>query len=128
MDARTIFVKRVALLTLGMIALGLVTSLGTATVLAQTTEPGQQAQNQAEGDGENNEDAAHRWDLSVAIAVAIAVPCLAAGYAVGKVGAAALGAASENPELLTRSLLFVALAEGIAIYGLLVAVLIYMKL
>jgi V/A-type H+-transporting ATPase subunit K len=69
-----------------------------------------------------------RWDLSVAIAVAIGVPSLAAGYAVGRIGAAALGAASEKPELLTRSLLFVALAEGIAIYGLLVAVLLYVKL
>ena len=66
--------------------------------------------------------------MNVPIAVAIAIPCLAAGYAVGKVGAAALGAASEKPELLTRSLLFVALAEGIAIYGLLVAVLLYLKL
>ncbi|MHC4591952.1 MAG: ATP synthase subunit C [Planctomycetota bacterium] len=64
----------------------------------------------------------------MAIAVAIGVPCLAAGYAVGRVGAAALGAASEKPELLARSLLFVALAEGIAIYGLLVAVLLYLKL
>ena len=72
--------------------------------------------------------AATRWDLSMAIAVAISIPCLAAGYAVGKVGAAALGAASEKPELLTRSLLFVALAEGIAIYGLLVSVLLYLKL
>ncbi len=69
-----------------------------------------------------------RWDLAVAIAIAIGVPCLAAGYAVGKVGAAALGAAAEKPELLTRSLLFVALAEGIAIYGLLVAVLLYLKM
>ena len=69
-----------------------------------------------------------RWDLSIAIAVAIGLPCLAAGYAVGRVGAAALGAASEKPELLTRSLLFVALAEGIAIYGLLVAVLLWFKL
>jgi F0F1-type ATP synthase membrane subunit c/vacuolar-type H+-ATPase subunit K len=66
-----------------------------------------------------------RWDLSLSISVAIGIPCLAAGYAVGKVGAAALGAASEKPELLTRSLIFVALAEGIAIYGLLVAVLLY---
>jgi V/A-type H+-transporting ATPase subunit K len=72
--------------------------------------------------------AATRWDLCMAIAVAIGVPCLAAGYAVGRVGAAALGAASEKPELLARSLLFVALAEGIAIYGLLVAVLLYLKL
>lgn len=64
-----------------------------------------------------------RWDLAIAIAVSIGLPCLAAGYAVGKVGAAALGAASERPELLARGLLFVALAEGIAIYGVLMAVL-----
>ena len=124
MDARRTFIKRVALLTLGMIALGIITSLGTATVLAQD-ETGQEQVVQEDGD---TNDAAHRWDLSVAIAVAISIPCLAAGYAVGKVGAAALGAASEKPEILTRSLLFVALAEGIAIYGLLVAVLVYMKL
>jgi V/A-type H+-transporting ATPase subunit K len=72
--------------------------------------------------------ASTRWDLSIAIAVAIGLPCLAAGYAVGRVGAAALGAASEKPELLTRSLLFVALAEGIAIYGLLVALLLLGKM
>lgn len=65
-----------------------------------------------------------RWDLAFAIAVSIGLPCLGAGYAVGKVGAAALGAASEKPELLTRGLLFVALAEGIAIYGLLMAILV----
>jgi V/A-type H+-transporting ATPase subunit K len=124
MDARTTFIKRVALLTLGMIALGIITSLGTATVLAQEGTDHEQVV----AEDEDTNDAAHRWDLSVAIAVAISVPCLAAGYAVGKVGAAALGAASEKPEILTRSLLFVALAEGIAIYGLLVAVLVYMKL
>jgi len=72
--------------------------------------------------------AADRWDLSIALAVAIGLPCLGAAYAVGKVGAAALGAASERPELLTRSLLFVALAEGIAIYGLLIAILIWAKM
>jgi V/A-type H+-transporting ATPase subunit K len=44
------------------------------------------------------------------------------------VGAAALGAASENPEILGRSLLFVALAEGIAIYGLLMGVLLWIKI
>ena len=69
-----------------------------------------------------------RWDLSIAIAVAIGLPCVAAGYAVGRIGAAALGAASEKPELLMRSLLFVALAEGIAIYGLLVSVMLWLKM
>ncbi len=69
-----------------------------------------------------------RWDLSLAIAVSIGLSCLAAGYAVGKVGAAALGAASERPELLARSLVFVALGEGLAIFGFLVALLLWLKL
>ena len=72
--------------------------------------------------------APQRYDLAIAISVSIGLSCLGAGYAVGKVGAAALGAASEKPELLTRGLLFVALAEGIAIYGLLIAVLLWIKL
>ena len=50
-----------------------------------------------------------------------------AGFAVGKIGAAALGAAAEHPELLARSLLFVALAEGLAVLGFAVAMLIVMK-
>ena len=65
---------------------------------------------------------------AVAIAVVISLSCLAAGYAVGKVGSAAMGAASEKPELMGRALLFVALAEGIAIYGVLAAILLYTKI
>ena len=65
---------------------------------------------------------------AIAIAVVISVSCLAAGYAVGKVGSAAMGAASEKPELMGRALLFVALAEGIAIYGVLAAILLYTKI
>lgn len=59
-----------------------------------------------------------RWALALSAAIAVSIACLAAGYAVGQVGAAALGAASERPELLGRSLILVGLAEGIAIYGL----------
>lgn len=108
------------MLTLILAALCLTTGVGVATAFAQETEEATTATEQVTSQT--------RWDLAMAIAVAIGLPCLAAGYAVGKVGAAALGAASENPELLTRSLLFVALAEGIAIYGLLVAVLLYIKI
>lgn len=66
--------------------------------------------------------------FAIAIAVVISLSCLAAGYAVGKVGAAAMGAASERPEIVGRALLFVALAEGIAIYGVLAAILLYTKI
>lgn len=119
------YVGNVLMLTAVLAAFCIATGLGVATALGADGEGG------AARVGESvsaDVVGAVRWDLSMAIAVAIAVPCLAAGYAVGKVGAAALGAAAEKPELLTRSLLFVALAEGIAIYGLLVAVLLYMKL
>ena len=39
----------------------------------------------------------------------------------GIAGAAAIGAVAEKPELLGRTLIFVGLAEGIAIYGLIIA-------
>ena len=66
--------------------------------------------------------------IAIAVAVIIAVSCWSAAYAVARVGSAALGAASENPELLGRSLIFVGLAEGIAIYGLIIAIMLLMKI
>jgi V/A-type H+-transporting ATPase subunit K len=63
------------------------------------------------------------WAM-VAAAVAAGLSTLAAGYAVAVVGSAAVGALAEKPELLGRMLILVGLAEGIAIYGLIVAVLI----
>ena len=59
-----------------------------------------------------------------AAAIAVAVSCLAAGIAVGQVGSSAIGAISEKPELFGRALTFVGLAEGIAIWGLIIAILI----
>jgi V/A-type H+-transporting ATPase subunit K len=47
---------------------------------------------------------------------------------VAVVGAAALGAMSEKPELAGRALIFMGLAEGIAIYGLIVAIMILGRL
>ena len=66
--------------------------------------------------------------LASAAAFTTAISILGAGFAVGKIGAAALGAAAEHPELLARSLLFVALAEGLAVLGFAVAMMIVMKI
>ena len=60
----------------------------------------------------------------LAAAIAVGLACLAGGMAVGKIGAAAMGAMSENPELSGKALPFVGLAEGICLWGMLVAVLI----
>jgi V/A-type H+-transporting ATPase subunit K len=66
--------------------------------------------------------------LASAAAFTMAISILGAGFAVGKIGAASLGAAAEHPELLARSLLFVALAEGLAVLGFAVAMLIVMRI
>ena len=64
-----------------------------------------------------------RWGM-MAAAVAAGLSAVGAAYAVAHVGSAAVGALAENPELLGRVLILVGLAEGIAIYGLIVAILI----
>jgi len=70
---------------------------------------------------------AFAWGL-VAAALATAASAVAGGYAVAKVGAAAVGALAEKPELFGRMLIFVGLAEGIAIYGLIISILILNRL
>jgi V/A-type H+/Na+-transporting ATPase subunit K len=64
----------------------------------------------------------------LAAALAVAASTLGAGIAVAVVGSAAMGAISEKPELAGRALIFIGLAEGIAIYGLIVALMILAKL
>ncbi len=64
-----------------------------------------------------------RWGM-MAAAIAAGVSAVGAAYAVAHVGSAAIGALAEKPELLGRTLILVGLAEGIAIYGLIIAILI----
>ena len=71
--------------------------------------------------------AAYGWGYAAA-AVATALSALGAGYAVANVGTAAVGAITEKPELFGRMLILVGLAEGIAIYGLIVSILILERL
>lgn len=68
-----------------------------------------------------------KWGL-LAAALSTTIGALGAGYAVATVGAAGVGALTERPELFGRVLILVGLAEGIAIYGLIVSVLILNRL
>jgi V/A-type H+-transporting ATPase subunit K len=67
------------------------------------------------------------WGLASA-AFATGLSSLGAGFAVARLGAAAVGALAERPELFARLLILVGLAEGIAIYGLIVSILILNRL
>ena len=63
-------------------------------------------------------------DVGMAFLAAALVTGLATvgtGIATGQAASAALGAISENEKLMGKALIFVALAEGIAIYGLLIS-------
>jgi V/A-type H+/Na+-transporting ATPase subunit K len=64
---------------------------------------------------------------SLAAGISTGLAALGAGVAVSGTGAAAIGAIAEKPEALGRSLIFVGLAEGVAIYGLLIAFLVLFR-
>ena len=57
----------------------------------------------------------------IAIGLTMFGGSLAAGLAVGKVGSAAMGAAAEKPELLSKAIIYVGLGEGIALFGFLIS-------
>lgn len=64
----------------------------------------------------------------IAAAVATGLACIGAGIAVAVVASSAVGAISENPSLLGKTIIFAGLAEGIAIYGLIIAIMILNKI
>ncbi len=59
---------------------------------------------------------------------AVGLSCITSAYALAKIGSAAMGAMSEKPELGGRALIFLGMAEGIAIYGLIVAIMLINKM
>ncbi|HDH41851.1 MAG TPA: hypothetical protein ENG12_05560 [Candidatus Altiarchaeales archaeon] len=62
----------------------------------------------------------------MAAATAMGLSAIGAAYAIAVTGSAAAGATAEKPEVFGKVLIFVALAEAIAIYGLVVALMILM--
>ena len=66
-------------------------------------------------------------DAFIGAGIAVAGSTIGAGVAVSYTGSAALATIAEKPEMLGRSLVIVGLAEGIAIYGLIVAIILIGK-
>jgi V/A-type H+-transporting ATPase subunit K len=57
----------------------------------------------------------------IAAALAVGLSCVGGGVAVSAAASAALGAISEDSSLLGKSLIFVGLAEGVCLYGLIIS-------
>ena len=66
--------------------------------------------------------------IALAAGAAVGLSSLAAGLAISAVGSAAVSALAEKPETFFRSFLVVALAEALAIYGLIMGILLWLKL
>jgi V/A-type H+/Na+-transporting ATPase subunit K len=64
----------------------------------------------------------------ISAALSTGIACIGASYAVGSIASSALGAVSENPDIFGKTLIYVGLGEGIAIYGLIISIMILTKL
>jgi V/A-type H+-transporting ATPase subunit K len=115
--------SRPAGLPVALLALTLVLGLGSTALLFWTAEaraaPDAAAAVRAAVDSQ--------W-VFIGAALATGLSSLGAGFAVARVGTAAVGALAEKPELFGRLLIFIGLAEGIAIYGLIVSILMLNRL
>jgi len=63
----------------------------------------------------------------IAAAVAFGLGAIGAGVAISHVGAAAMGAVAEKPQIAGQALIFVALAEGLVVFGFITALMILGK-
>jgi V/A-type H+/Na+-transporting ATPase subunit K len=85
------------------------------------------AANEVQGTASGAIVESNRW-LAFAAMGAVGLSCIASAYALAKIGSAAMGAMSEKPEIGGRALIFLGMAEGIAIYGLIIAIMLVNKI
>jgi V/A-type H+-transporting ATPase subunit K len=72
----------------------------------------------------NAKEFGERMGRFIGAGLALGLAGIGAGIAVGLAGAAAISAFTEKPEVFGRSFLIVVLGEGIAIYGIAIAILV----
>lgn len=121
-DARRFFMGRVGTSLIVLVALmvifGAVTTLGAS---AQTTAADAAKSISAE------QATVQKFGL-LAAAIAFGFGALGAGFAIANVGAAAMGAIGEKPEIASQALIFIALAEGLVVFGFITALMILGKI
>ena len=96
---------------------------------ALTTNAANEAPSTTASQATTETKASSNHDLGyIAMAVSIGLGSLGAGIAVAAAAPAAIGATSEDPKSFGKSLVFVALAEGVCIFSLLISFFIYIGL
>lgn len=82
----------------------------------------------SEATTETSESSDYKGIGMIAAALAVGLAAIGSGIAVAVVASSAVGAISENPSLLGKTVIFAGLAEGIAIYGLIISIMILSKI
>ena len=100
--------------------------------MSKKTKPEAEEQDQVKTEAPAEETAkavnsAAGWGY-LAAALSTGMSCLGGGIAVSAAASAALGAISEDGSILGKSLIFVGLAEGVCLYGLIISFMIIGKL
>ena len=116
--------KRSVALFLFIFPLMLMPLVGVAVVFAATATPAATAPlPQATTSGPYD-----RLGIAIGAGIAVGLATLGAGFALSATGSAAISAVAERPETFFRSFLVVALSEALAIYGLIMGILLWLKL
>jgi V/A-type H+-transporting ATPase subunit K len=105
----------------------LVAGLAVAVLALTSGSAGASAADSAATSAQNATASAPSWAALLGAGIAVAGSSIGAGIAVAYAGAAALAAMSERPELFGRAMVIVGLAEGIAIYGLIIGIILIGK-
>ncbi len=118
-DGQKKFKKLLGLSFLGVATLmTLLAIFTTVSVFAQTSDAGAVVN--------EYQASVMKWGVFAA-ALAFGMGAVGAGIAISGVGSAAMGAMSEKPEIGSQALIFVAMAEGIAVFGFIAALMILGK-
>ena len=122
--------KKITILLTILFIGAIILTTGVYAVTEQISKPANVEQSYAEEVTENSQEANSNSSSGlglIAAALAIGLSAIGSGIAVAVVASSAVGAISENPSLLGKTVIFAGLAEGIAIYGLIIAIMIISK-
>jgi len=112
-------IQSVVMLVTVMAILGTMFCADVFAEAASNNEAGEMVMSQAKAD-------VMKFAL-IAAGIAFGLAALGGGYAISHIGAAAMGAIAEKPQIASQALIFVALAEGVVVFGIIVAYLILNK-
>lgn len=123
-NPKKVFKRRVGISVLIMITVMLMFGLVSVSGIFAQEETGTEVSTQQEVP--ENRSQVMKFGL-IGAAIAFGFGAIGAGIAIASVGAAAMGSIAEKPEIASQALIFIALAEGLVVFGFITALMILGK-